>query len=257
MDGQKIISEIEKVVRHCGERMLTADRASFDVEGKTGNGNFVTHYDKLNQEELQTELLKIVPEAVFVGEEEDVHAAIDKGLSFIVDPIDGTMNFIRDLKASVVSVGLLEDGVPMIGVIYNPYRDELFTAERGKGAFLNGKPIHVSNRPIRESIVLYGSASYYPELFEKTHRMLTEFSRRVFDIRRSGSVALDLCDLAAGRGEIVFECRLCPWDYAGAAVIVEEAGGRISKFDGSPLDFGAPCEVFARGAGIHDSDLPL
>ncbi len=255
MNGQELMNGIEKVMRACGKRILDADRSEKRVEAKEGVGNFVTYYDKLNQEELRKGLMDLLPEAVFVGEEEDVHAQIRDGYSFIVDPIDGTMNFIRDQKASAVSVGLLKDGKPYIGMIYNPYRDEMFKAERGQGAFLNGERIHVSDRSMSEAIIYLGTGSYYTELYDVTYRYSKAFFERGFDFRRSGSVAIDLCDLAAGRGEVCFESRLQPWDYAAAAAIVEEAGGKISQLDFSPLNFGAPCSVLARGAGINDSDL--
>ena len=176
---------------------------------------------------------------------DDMHASIQKGLAFIVDPIDGTTNFIKDYHVSAISVGLINDGRSYIGVVYNPYLDEMFTAERGKGAFLNGKPIHVSRNPLSEGIVLFGTAPYYEELSRKSFDLAYEYFRQALDIRRSGSAAIDLCSIAAGRAEVYFELRLSPWDYAAGSLIVEEAGGVVTTVDGGEITFERPCSVLA------------
>ena len=149
-----LLEKIADAVRECGEIMLNADRTGNYVDEKGGHANFVTIYDKKVQEELKKKLFEILPEAVFVGEEDDMHASIKKGLAFIVDPIDGTTNFIKDYNTSAISVGLANDGQAYMGVVYNPYLNEMFTAEKGKGAYLNGKPIHVSKQPLSNGIVV-------------------------------------------------------------------------------------------------------
>ena len=151
---KNITEQINQAILDAGSIILNADRTKESVEEKTGHANFVTSYDKAVQEMLKKRLLEILPEAVFVGEEEDVHAQIREGFSFIVDPIDGTTNFIRDMHCSTVSIGLLLNGEPVYAAIYNPYLDELYTAEKGGGAYLNGQPIHVSEKPLSESIIL-------------------------------------------------------------------------------------------------------
>lgn len=147
-----------------------------------------------------------MPEAVFVGEEEDIHASIAKGYAFIVDPIDGTTNFIKDYHVSAISVGLALDGERYMGVVYNPYLNELFTAVKGQGAYLNGVPIHVSSQPLENGVVLFGTAPYYEELNQKSFEMAYDYFKRSLDVRRSGSAALDLCSVAAGRAELFLSC---------------------------------------------------
>ena len=255
MNSEALIQGIEKIVRQCGAWMLAADRTKAHTESKEGHGNFVTFYDKQNQDYCSKELQKLLPGAVFVGEEEDIHAAIRKGYAFIVDPIDGTMNFIRDYKESCISVGLLKDGEPFIGVVYNPYLNEMFTAEKGCGAFLNGEPIHVSRNTLDNALVLFGTSPYYTELSGTTFALAHTLFLKANDIRRSGSAALDLCDIACGRADLFFEMRLSPWDHAAASIILQEAGGKITQFDGTAEIFNMPCQILARGKGIRDEDL--
>ena len=242
---EKLLRGIVDIVRGCGGIILHADRNQSTIDAKAGHANFVTTYDKLIQETLKKELLALLPEAVFVGEEEDTHASIGTGYAFIADPIDGTTNFIRDYRTSAISVGLAKDGAPYMGVVYQPYLDEMFTAIKGSGARLNGTPIHVSDRPLHDSIVIFGTATYYEELAEKTFAMAYDYYRKSLDVRRSGSSAIDLCNVAAGRAELFFELRLCPWDYAAGALIVTEAGGRVTTVDGAPLPYGESTSVLA------------
>lgn len=242
----ELLNEITKVMKECGQLIMNADRSEAMVDEKAGHANFVTTYDKMVQAKLQESFVKILPEATFVGEEEDIHASIEKGLAFIVDPIDGTTNFIKNYHTSAISVGLLKDGEQFMGAVYNPYLDELFTAIKGCGAYLNGNPIHVSNQPLSNGVVLFGTAPYYEELNKKSFDMAYDYFKKALDIRRSGSAALDLCSIAAGRAELYFELRLSPWDYAAGSLIVSEAGGTVTTVEGGPLSFDKPCSVLAR-----------
>lgn len=237
--------EIEKLMRECGDIMLDAVRDPSMVSAKEGHANFVTTYDKAIQEKLRAGLCSLKPGAVFIGEEEDIHPSIFDGFAFVVDPIDGTTNFIRDYKQSCISVALLEKGVPVLGLVYNPYLDEMFTARKGGGAFLNGERIHVSDLPLELGIVLFGTSPYYPELNRKSFDLAYDYFKNALDIRRSGSSALDLCSIAAGRAEVFFELRLSPWDYAAGSLIVTEAGGKVTTAEGEPLRFDCPCSVLA------------
>lgn len=244
-EQNELLTRITDAVRSCGEIILHADRSKNCIGEKAGHANFVTAYDKKVQQELQKRLLEILPEAVFVGEEEDIHASIAKGYAFIVDPIDGTTNFIKDYHMSAISVGLALDGERYMGVVYNPYLDELFTAVRGQGAYLNSAPIHVSSEPLENGVVLFGTAPYYEELNKKSFEMAYDYFKRSLDLRRSGSAALDLCSVAAGRAELFFELRLCPWDFAAGSLIVEEAGGKVTTVEGTQITLDVPCSMLA------------
>ncbi len=140
-----------------------------------------------------------------------------------VDPIDGTANFVRDLGASTISVALVKEGRPVLGVIYNPYRDEMFYAEEGKGAYLNGKPIGVSDRSLESSLFCTSLSVYNKDLLNHCINIIKEVYQKCDDIRRIGSAALELAYLATGRLDLYFELRLCPWDFAAGEIIVKEA----------------------------------
>ena len=240
------LESICELVRACGLFIKDINRDHLHVDAKSGRADLVTQYDKQVQERLRTGLLEIMPDAHFVGEEGSTQQFAPTGTFFIVDPIDGTTNFIKDYHFSCISVALVVDNAAELGVIYNPYADEMFCAQRGEGAFCNGKRLHVSNEPLENGIVVFGTAPYHEELNEKTFQLAYAYFKKALDVRRSGSAALDLCTIAAGRAELFFELVLSPWDYAAGALIVKEAGGLVSDYDGRPLAYDRPCSVLAR-----------
>jgi len=241
-----LVQKMTEVVRECGKYILNADRSAIAIDSKAGPANFVTEYDKKVQDLLEEKLMEIVPDAKFVGEEENSEKVTEKGKYFVVDPIDGTTNFIKDYHVSCISVALIEDGKVQIGIIYNPYLDEMYWAQRGMGAYCNDKIIQVSNQPLSNGIVLFGTAPYYEELNQLSFQMAYDYFKQALDIRRSGSAALDLCAIAAGRAELYFELRLSPWDYAAGSLIVEEAGGIVTTVEGEAISLDKPCSVLAK-----------
>lgn len=234
-------------VRDCADIILTAHDIESGIEEKDGAANFVTKYDKKVQDELFKRLKNILPEAHLVGEEESEHDSVETGYAFIVDPIDGTTNFIKDYKMSAISVGLLKDGKPYIGVVYNPYLKEMFSAEAGKGAWLNGAPIHVSDKELSEGLVLFGTSPYNRQLADVTFDYMRRLYDLSLDVRRSGSAALDLCSIAAGRAEVYFEMILSPWDFVAGALIVTEAGGVVTTLERGALCYDKKCSILAAG----------
>ena len=156
----KEINEIIKIIKKAGEMLLTGTESNKEISYKDGIENVVTNYDISIQDYLHCSLLKLYNDANFIGEENyDKESIKESGYTFIVDPIDGTNNFARDIKLSAISIGLLKDGQQYIGVCYIPYSNELYYAKKGKGAYLNNKLIHVSNRKIENGILLSGNAS--------------------------------------------------------------------------------------------------
>ena len=230
-DTDKIIS----IVKDAGQIILNAHDQESTITAKEGKKNFVTKYDVAVQQYLCQALTQAVPDAEFVGEEGETNKD-SKALRFIVDPIDGTTNFMQDYRASAISVAICEGNEPIIGIVYNPYSDELFYAEKGKGAYLNNKPIHVSDRPLSDGLALFGTSPYHPENTDETFALLRKVFDYSRDIRRSGSAAIDICYVACGRCEIFFEKELQPWDYAAGTIIVRDAGGIALTYDGD-----APC----------------
>lgn len=245
MQEQKLLEKITEIVKEAGSILTDAVDIEKTIEVKGGKANFVTAFDKKVQDFLFAKLKGILPDAVFIGEEEETHKELPEGYAFIIDPIDGTTNFMKGCCASCISVGLLKKGQPEMGVVYNPYLDEMFWAQKGKGAFCNGKQIHVSEHELKDGLVLFGTAPYNEELAKKSFAYAYELFIRSMDVRRSGSAAIDLCNVACGRAELYFELLLSPWDYAAGALILTEAGGCISDPDGRPLSFDEKCGVVA------------
>lgn len=262
--------------------VLGASRLFYDetrvghVETK-GFGNFVTDADKAVQARIREGLAEIYPEVQFYAEEKDNGDVDADGDYWILDPIDGTMNLLHDFAHSAISLGYVEAGTLVLGVIYDPFRDELFYGAQGKGAYMlakasqagqivppstnnacnasdhneltelvngdntgqnpaNWRPIHVSSaHSLAESVAIFGTAPYNRDEFGAQYK---ETVWRVFDrcqdIRRFGAAVLDLAWVACGRAEVYFE-HVYPWDRAAGIVIVQEAGGKVCSFDGSPV----------------------
>ena len=266
---QDFITAAMSAMREAGRIMLSAHR---DGQGGEVTGseiddkdtahaqvNFVTVYDKKVQALLIEKLHMALPEAKFMAEEDGADQTDPtEGLCFIIDPIDGTANFIRDLACSAVSVALLSDGQPIFGAVYQPYADELFLAVRGQGTVCYRKgnipvPVSVSTRPLKEAVAVLGTSPYYKaELGETTVSLFEKCLYHAADVRRSGSAAYDFCNIAMGRTDLFCEARLSPWDYAAGCLIVTEAGGQATCLDGTPLRFDQPCSVLAAGRGCYN-----
>ncbi|MBQ9913657.1 MAG: inositol monophosphatase [Clostridia bacterium] len=251
-----MINRITETVKAAGELILSAHNREASVTAKEGKKNFVTKYDVAVQDYLFRELGKSFPEAEFVGEEGE-NDFESKALRFIIDPIDGTTNFMQDYRCSCISVALCEGNEIIAGVVYNPYTDEMFSAEKGKGAYLNGERIRVSDRPLSDGLALFGTSPYHPENTDETFALL----RRVFDlsrdIRRSGSAAYDICVTACGRCEVFFEKSLQPWDIAAGTLILKEAGGVALNYEGKEIDFSAPNDVIFANPVAYEEFIAL
>ncbi len=240
-----LLEQMISIVREAGGIVLSARDIGSRTHEKTSAADLVTEYDVAVENFLREKLLALLPEAVFFGEEEAGPAHPGQGWTFIVDPIDGTANFVRGLQQSAISVALARDAVVEYGVVYDPYKDEMFSARRGAGAFLNGAPIHVSEKPLAEGIFSMGTALYRRELFAPTMRLTAQLFERSCDFRRMGAAALDLCDVACGRVEAFFEYSLCPWDYAAGSLLITEAGGAVCTLEGKPLPIVRRCGIWA------------
>ena len=255
-DTKNILIRIREAAREAGAIMISAHQDQNEIAPdkiKAGHANFVTIYDKKVQEFLIGRLSEILPESHFVGEENGRDAfdeSFRHGFTFVVDPIDGTSNFMNNYGPSVTSIGLFRDGKPYIGVVYNPWQDVMFSAAAGMGAFENGKPIHSSEEPLSMSLVSFGTAPYYPELRKQVWAIGSFYLDRCVDLRRSGSAAWDLCMVASGRTGLFVEPLLQLWDFAAGAVILTEAGGRITDLEGKELEFRGPSSIAAASAGV-------
>ncbi|MEB3197636.1 MAG: inositol monophosphatase family protein [Candidatus Sericytochromatia bacterium] len=174
------------------------------------------------------------------------------GYRWVVDPLDGTTNYAHGLPLFCVSIGLERDGVPVLGVIYAPVLDELYAAELGCGATLNGKPIHVSQTNDLNRSLLVTGFPYDVQVKSSNLQHFGSFIHAVQAVRRLGSAAIDLAWVAAGRFDGFWEPRLAPWDLCAGSVIVSEAGGRVSAYDGGPFSIYGK-EVLASNGLVHEA----
>lgn len=246
-----ILKEMKEIVRDAAIILLTREGAS--AVHKKGCMDYVTEADFHVQTVICKKLSEHFPSVQIMGEEKN-NAELDlDGTVWVLDPIDGTTNLIHDTRMSVISLALVKNREVLAGVIYQPYTDELFSAARGKGAFLNDRQIHVSTASrLKDSLISIGTSPYYRNYAE----WVFETSKNVFlscqDIRRSGSAAMDLAYIAAGRMEGLFECVLQPWDFAAAKIIIEEAGGKITNLCGDKLSVTAKGSILASNGIVHE-----
>ena len=258
--GQK--EQIIQLVKEAGKVMLSARNVEDDednISSKYGTANFVTVFDVKVQNMLIDGFCKIVPGSSYLAEEKD-NSGIDitKGLTFIIDPIDGTTNFIHDMRASAISVGFFEFGEPVFSVIHDPYRNEMFLASKGEGAFLNGRKIGVSDRELNKALVAFGTSPYNRDtLGSISFSMARNIYMQTADLRRSGSAAIDICNVACGREDGFFEIILSPWDFAGGSLILTEAGGMLTDFDGNVPSFSKPSSVLCSNKIVHNQLLDI
>jgi myo-inositol-1(or 4)-monophosphatase len=255
MDLQQLCQRVIEIARHAGD-FIKQEAENFDrskVEMK-GFNNLVSYVDKQAEAQLVDDLRKALPEAGFITEEE---TATERGdtYNWIIDPLDGTTNFTHGLHHFAVSIGLMEGDKVVLGVIYNPMHNECFYATKSNGAYLNDKRINVSDAPgLKDSLIATGFPYYDFELTQQYLQVLGAFMGTSHGVRRIGSAALDLAYVAAGRFEGFFEYNLNAWDVAAGVVIVQEAGGELSKFtDGGDYIFGR--EIVASNGNIHSEML--
>jgi myo-inositol-1(or 4)-monophosphatase len=203
-----------------------------------GPANFVTAADRRAEETLYTELGKARPGYGFLGEEGGRREGTDKSHTWIVDPLDGTTNFLHGIPHFAISIGLARDDTVVAGVIYNPANDELYTAERGKGAFLNDQRLRVAARKrLADSVVACGLPHLGRGDLALGRRELGQVQERVAGLRRFGAAALDLAFVAAGRFDGYWERDMSPWDLAAGILMVRESGGFITDADGGDAMF--------------------
>jgi len=240
---------IEPILRQAARLML--DFSDPAVYSKGRHADFVTEADVAVQDFLLTHLSRVFPDARFLAEEGEGQTLTD-AFTFIIDPIDGTTNYFRQRRSSMISIGAVEGKESVFGLIYDPYRDEMFHAEPGKGAWCNTDRLRVADMPFEKALIGFGTGPYYEELFDVTSRSFAALLPRVADIRRTGSACLDLCDVAAGRSDGHFEWRLQPWDYCAGTLLVEEAGGKCGNILGGPVTYDSGIPHLAASARIFD-----
>jgi len=241
----------------CGRIQRKYFRSGVPIE-KKGPIDLVTAADLEAEREFRRIIGSRFPKHAVIGEEADVdRAAATASHRWIIDPVDGTTNFAHGLALFSVSIALEIDGAMAVGVVFDPMGQELFTAERGEGARLNGMPIHVSSTPVLLDALFCTGFPYSihqkgPR--DRQVRVFSAFLGKSRGVRRLGSAALDLCYVAAGRLEGFWEDHLHPWDMAAGALLVQEAGGRVTDYNGAPCDLNGG-HIIATNGRLHDDVL--
>ena len=243
---EEILEEICEAERECGLLLLEADNISSVDKGS--EKNIVTQYDFNVQSMLIARLSALCPGAHFFCEEMEQPDSLEADELFIIDPIDGTMNFKMHMNHSCISVAYGRQGEICAAAVYNPFVGEMFSALKGRGAWLNGKALHVPAYGLNDSLFLIGTAPYSPELLGSTLRLAELALKNSLDLRRQGSAELDLCSVAAGRAGIYAELYLSLWDYAAGVLIAEEAGAVCLQIDGSALPYDSSKPSILAGA---------
>ncbi|MGQ9694776.1 MAG: inositol monophosphatase family protein [Thermodesulfobacteriota bacterium] len=218
--------------------------------------NLVTEMDFLTEEIITSLIKKHFPNHNILAEEK-VNWQGDSAYRWIIDPLDGTTNYAHGFPIFCVSIALEKDNEIILGIVYDPMREELFIGEKGKGARLNGQKIHVSSVPkLSQSLLATGFPYDLRESSKNNFDHFRNFALRVHAVRRAGSAALDLCYVAAGRFDGFWEMKLGPWDFAAGSLIVKEAGGKVTDFGGHPLNLNSG-HVLASNGKIHQEMLSI
>jgi myo-inositol-1(or 4)-monophosphatase len=258
------VSEIDRVralalrmAREAGRIQRDRYETDLDVRTKSASIDLVTEVDHACEQLIVETLGAERPADAILAEEgggaDDENAA----WRWIVDPLDGTMNFAHGYPRFCVSIGVQHEGAPTLGVVYDPLLDELFCAVRGEGATVNGRPIRVSRETeLSRALLATGFAYDVHRSLEDNLDHFAHFVKAARGLRRDGSAALDLCYVAAGRFDGFWELKLHPWDVAAGNLIVDEAGGRTSDLAGNPPS-GSGRETVASNGHLHDAMVEL
>jgi len=235
-----------------GELLRQGFGGTFSISSKAGVHNLVTEYDHRAEEQIISFLKNELPSSQFLAEERGGVESSEAELQWIIDPLDGTVNFAHGIPIFAVSIAALQKGKIVSGIVYQPITHELFVAQEKAGAFLNGQPIRVSKiSELKKSFLATGFPYNLAENPGDCIGHFTDILRQGLPIRRLGSAAIDLCYVAAGRFDAFFEVSLAPWDCAASRLILEEAGGKISHWDETPFDIFSYKSVLATNGHLH------
>lgn len=253
---QPTLAQIETWARQAGEILLSGLGQDIQIDHKS-EIDLVTEIDRRSEEYLLQVIRSQFPDDHIVAEESGIVQGTN-GRVWHIDPLDGTVNYAHGVPFFSVSLGVVENGKIQLGVVYDPVRDECYTAERGQGAYLNGEPLKVSTADeLIQSLLVTGFPYDIRDRQENNLDHYARFSLCSQGVRRLGSAALDLCYVAAGRLEGFWEVQIQSYDIAAGALIVEEAGGRVTALRGGPDFLTEPCSILATNGHIHQAMLDM
>ncbi|MBI9072580.1 MAG: inositol monophosphatase [Melioribacteraceae bacterium] len=231
-----MIDKIITIAKEAGEVLREGFNQNFKIEFKTNEANLVTEYDKKSEDLIIDFINKEFPAHSVLAEESGASPK-NSEYTWIIDPLDGTTNFAHGLPIFSVSIGLTKNKEIIAGAVYDVMYDKLYSAEKGSGAFCNGKKINVSKNDILgRSVLVTGFPYDIGEKPGKNFEIFTQFTKKTRAVRRLGSAAIDLCYVASGVFDAFWEGDLNAWDMCAGAILVEEAGGKVSNYKGEPID---------------------
>ena len=248
--------QINLITRACMKASRSLSRDFGEIENlqvsSKGPGDFVTSADKRTEKIILEELQKAHPEYGIVTEETGVINKLNNKNRWIIDPIDGTMNFLNGIPQFAISIGYEEEGEIKCGVIFNPIMNEIFCAEKGNGAYLNNSRIRVSNKKkIKDALLVTGGPKVASKIKDKIFSEYINVSKNVSNVRKFGSAALDMAYVACGRFDGYWQRELNYWDIAAGIVILKEAGGFVDFFENDP-NLPLKKNILATNSIIHD-----
>jgi myo-inositol-1(or 4)-monophosphatase len=235
-----------------GQLLRQGFGTDFQITSKPGKQNLVTEYDKASESCIIATILDHFPHHAFLAEESGMTSGSQSSVLWIIDPLDGTVNYAHNIPVFSVSIAAAIHNEIVCGVVYQPMTDELFIAENGRGAYLNGNKLQVSSIKDIDSSFLATGFPY--NVHENPLHCIDHFSkmtRRGIPIRRLGSAAIDLAYVAAGRFDAYWEVTLHPWDLAAGKLLVEEAGGKVTHYDGAPHEIFGTKTMLATNGLLH------
>ncbi len=241
-----------------GEILRQGFGTHFSITSKEGKHNLVTEYDHRSEKAIIEFIQQNVKDSTFLAEESGATGKRTAEILWIIDPLDGTVNFAHQIPVFSVSIAAQREGKVICGVIFQPITHELFVTEIGKGSFLNGQKIRVSEVRQLESAMLATGFPY--DLAKNPFHCIDHFVdilKLGIPIRRMGSAAIDLAYTASGRFEGFFEAELAPWDIAAGKLLVEEAGGKVTHWHGKPFDIQSRETIFASNGHIHNAGVTI
>jgi len=244
---EKLLHTAINAAKEAAKIQLEYMEKELDIQTKASEFDLVTQADKLAEAKIIEVISKDFPEHSFLAEESG-QATRDSDYLWVIDPIDGTVNYAHRFPQFCCSIGLYFKGEPLLGVVLDPCRNELFTATRGHGAFLNGKKISVSKiETLTRALLATGFPALKGGLLHRNLEYFKMFLGKCQAIRRPGSAALDLCYVACGRIDGFWELGLSPWDTAAGALMVQEAGGTVTNLDNASFDFNVKGVIATNG----------
>lgn len=234
---EKLLEIAKEAAYEAGEIQLSFLGKNKKIEYKSSDSDLVTEADKQSEEKIMSIINTYFPEHDILGEETGCHREHNSEYLWVIDPLDGTTNFTHNFPHFAVSIGLVKNDEIILGVIYDPCKNELFWAAEGTGAYLNSEPIKTSNvDQLKSALLATGFAPGNPKTLEENLVYFREFIHMGQAIRRPGAAALDLCYVACGRLDAFWELNLSPWDITAGTCIVREAGGKVTNFESEIFD---------------------